>query len=144
MIESLGHVVLRVRDLERSEAFYHELLGIPISTRAPDWGMTFFTLGEHHDLAISALGGAAKAADAGRVGLDHVAFRVKGGLDGLRAAKTRLEDAGLTVAAVDHVVTKSLYFEDPDGNRVEIYCNASEAWRDDPSVILSDSKGLEL
>ncbi|HEU4428460.1 MAG TPA: VOC family protein, partial [Myxococcota bacterium] len=79
-IDGLGHVVIRVRDLERYEAFYHELLGIPISARAPGWAMTFFTLGEHHDFAISALGESAAPVGEKNLGLDHVAFHVDGGL----------------------------------------------------------------
>ena len=75
-IEALGHVVIRVDDLQEAEAFYGSLLGIPISARAPEWSMTFFTLGEHHDFAISADGVEAGANAPSAVGLDHVAFRV--------------------------------------------------------------------
>ena len=54
-IESLGHVVLRVSDRARSERFYEDVLGLPICARMDDKGlkMTFFTLGNHHDMAIS-------------------------------------------------------------------------------------------
>jgi catechol 2,3-dioxygenase len=143
-IDALGHVVLRVRDLARAEAFYHELLGIPISARAPQWSMIFLTLGEHHDFAVSAIGAEAVPASEKALGLDHVAFRVAGGLDALQAAKTRLEVAGISVAAVDHTVTRSLYFRDPDGNLVEIYVNGTDAWRRDPTLILSEAGALDL
>jgi catechol 2,3-dioxygenase len=143
-IDALGHVVLRVRDLARAEAFYHELLGIPISARAPQWSMIFFTLGEHHDFAVSALGTETVPASEKTLGLDHVAFRVAGGLDALQAAKTRLEVAGISVAAVDHTVTRSLYFRDPDGNLVEIYVNGTDAWRRDPTLIVSEAGALDL
>jgi catechol 2,3-dioxygenase len=144
-IEALGHVVLRVRELARAEAFYHGLLGIPISARAPQWGMIFFTLSDHHDLAVSALGRDALAADEKAVGLDHAAFRLAGGLDALRAAKRRLEAAGHSVVGVDHVVTRSLYLRDPDGNGVELFVNADGAnWRENPALILRESGALEL
>ena len=55
-IESLGHVVVKVRDLEVAERFYHGVLGIPIQSRSEEHGMTFFTLGQHHDFAILAVG----------------------------------------------------------------------------------------
>lgn len=143
-IEALGHVVLRVRDLARAEAFYHELLGIPISARAPEWSMTFLTLGEHHDLALCALGPQAIPATEKTLGLDHVAFRLAGGLEALAAAKARLDGAGVESVALDHVVSHSLYVRDPDGNQVEVYVNGTEAWREDPSLILSESAGLRL
>ncbi len=143
-IDALGHVVLRVRDLARAEAFYHELLGIPISARAPRGSMIFFTLGEHHDFAVSALGADAVPASESTVGLDHVAFRVAGGLDALQAAKARFEAAGVAVAAVDHTVTRSLYVRDPDGNLVELYVNGTDAWRRDPGLILSEAGALDL
>ncbi len=143
-VESLGHVVIRVRDLKRAEEFYHELLGIPVSARAPEWSMVFFTLGQHHDFAISAVGADAASPGDKSVGLDHVAFQVSGGLEGLRSAKAKLEAAGVSVGAIDHTVSQSLYFRDPDGNGVELFVNGTEAWREDPGLILSDAKELKL
>jgi len=46
-----------------------------------------------------------------------------------------LEGAGLKPNPIDHEVTKSLYFEDPDGNGVELYVDASDAWRQDPQRV---------
>ena len=143
-LAALGHVVLRVDDLDKAEAFYRDLLEIRISARAPEWSMIFFTLGQHHDFAISAAGVNAGATTTNEVGLDHVAFRVEGGLDGLRAARQKLEGAGIEVAGIDHTVTRSLYFRDPAGNGVELYVNGSEEWRSDPGLILSEAKALEL
>jgi catechol 2,3-dioxygenase-like lactoylglutathione lyase family enzyme len=53
-VQSLGHVVLKVTDLQRSEDFYSGVLGLPVCARFDEQGMnmTFFTLGNHHDLAI--------------------------------------------------------------------------------------------
>ena len=55
-IESLGHVVIKVRDLETAEQFYNKLLGIPIQAKSEADQMIFFTLGQHHDFAVIAIG----------------------------------------------------------------------------------------
>ena len=53
-IKALGHVVLKVSDLERSEAFYRDVLGLPVCAHYDEGGlnMAFFSLGNHHDFAI--------------------------------------------------------------------------------------------
>ena len=136
-INSLGHVVLKVADLERSEKFYSGVLGMSVCGRfdEQDMKMTFFTLGNHHDLAIMEVSGTDTAAGNQAVGLHHVAFCVGTLLDELVEAKTHLEAAGVTPVPVDHEVTKSLYFDDPDGNTLELYVDASDAWREDPQRV---------
>ncbi len=142
-IESLGHVVIKVRDLEVAEEFYNQVLGIPIQSRSEADRMTFFTLGQHHDFAVIAVGAKAAAANPDAVGTHHIAFKV-GDLDTLRAAKTRLEAEGVTVAPVDHHVTKSLYFSDPDGNALELYTDGSDDWKNDPDALFTPVRKLSL
>ena len=144
MIEALGHVVVKVRDHRAAERFYAEVLGLPIQTRSEADGMTFFTLGHHHDFAILAVGEAAAPVDAAAVGTHRIAFRVAGGLEGLRLARERLEAHGVTVAGVDHHVTKSLYFADPDGNALELYADGADDWKDDPASLFTPVRALEL
>jgi catechol 2,3-dioxygenase len=55
-VQQLGHVVVKVRERGRSERFYTEVLGLQIAARRDTPAMTFFTLGNHHDFAIVALG----------------------------------------------------------------------------------------
>ncbi len=145
-IKALGHVVVKVADCARSERFYNGLLGLPICARYEDAGskMTFFTLGNHHDFAVM------ETVDAGGVngakggaGLHHVAFNIGGGIEALREAKTRLEAAGVSAMPIDHEVTKSLYLEDPDGNGVELYVDASDIWRKEPGRV-AQIRPLEL
>ena len=119
-IHSLGHVVIKVRDQQRAEAFYNGLLGIPIAARSPTRPMTFFTLGNHHDFAVVAVGSDGPDVPGNAPGLYHVAFKIGDSTEDLREAKAILETAGLNVVAYDHAVTKSIYFEDPDGNIWEI------------------------
>jgi catechol 2,3-dioxygenase len=139
-IAALGHLVLKVKNLARSEAFYCDLLGMQISVRTPGNTMTFLTLGSHHELAL--LESSDSEAEGKSLGVDHFAFKLDGGLPELAAAKHELEQAGHPVAPIDHVVTKSLYLRDPDGNKVELYVEGAD-WRDDPKLIYS-MKGLEL
>ena len=77
------------------------------------------------------------------VGLHHVAFNIGTTLDELREAKTKLDAEGIAVHPVDHEVTKSLYFEDPDGNGVELYVDTSDVWRREPQRV-AQVKPLEL
>ena len=134
-VRSLGHVVIKVRDQQRAEAFYNGLLGIPIAARYPQMSMTFFTLGNHHDFAVVAIGDDAEDAPAKAAGLLHVAFKIGDSIDELREARAELEGAGLEVRARDHAISKSIYFNDPDGNCIEFYVDSSDAWKQDPAAV---------
>ena len=136
-IKALGHVVLRVTDRARAERFYNGVLGLPICARFDENGMkmTFFTLGNHHDFAVMQVSGEGSTTAESAVGLHHVAFNIGKTLDELREARGKLESAGIKTNPIDHEVTKSLYFEDPDGNGIELYVDASDAWRRDPQRV---------
>ena len=134
-IQSLGHVVLKVRDQARAEAFYNGILGIPIAARWDRYGMTFFTLGNHHDFAVVAVGEEAETPPRSATGLLHVAFKIGDSLEDLRAAKAHLEKAGVAVVASDHGVSQSLYMSDPDGNEVELYVDTSDEWKARPEAV---------
>jgi catechol 2,3-dioxygenase len=141
-IQSLGHVVVRVRDLDRAEQFYRNTLGLPVCARYNKDGLNavFFTLGDHHDFAIC------ESADVNSEmsGLDHVAFKIGTRLSELVEAKRYLEDLGIKTNPVDHDVTKSLYLKDPDGNGIELYIDHSDAWKTDPSRLVSTLEPLEI
>ncbi len=144
-IKALGHVVVRVRDRARAERFYNGLLGLPICARLDEGGfkMAFFTLGNHHDFAVMEVTGEGSSSAESAVGLHHVAFNIGTSLDELREAKAKLEAAGLEPVPIDHEVTKSLYFQDPDGNGVELYVDASDSWRREPQRV-AQLQPLEL
>jgi catechol 2,3-dioxygenase len=144
-VKALGHVVLKVRDLERSAAFYRDILGMKEVARYQGV-MAFFTLGgNHHDLGLMQLGAQAADADHGSVGLYHVAFKVGDSLDELRACKVHLEANNVSIFGMsDHGVSQSLYIHDPDGIEIELYVDADPAiWRDDPGAVLT-TKRLQL
>jgi catechol 2,3-dioxygenase len=136
-IKSLGHAVVKVTDCARAERFYNGVLGLPICARFDEDGMkmTFFTLGNHHDFAVMEVTGEGSTRAETAVGLHHVAFKIGDDLDDLREAKVKLEAAGIALRPVDHEVTKSLYFADPDGNGIELYVDASDIWRREPQRV---------
>ena len=119
----LGHVQLRVRDLERSRGFYERLLGW--HTRESGRGIAFLGLGpEHHRLALLTVGYDAQAASFA-VGLSHVAFEVQS-RDAFVDVYRRLTGSGVEVNAFDLGVSWSLYLQDPDKNEIEIYCDTRQ------------------
>ena len=135
-IQQLGHVVLQVGDLERSERFYTEVLGLAVAARMDEPATTFFTLGNHHDFAISAIGPDAAAPSPKSPGLAHVAFKVGDCTDDLRRVKAGLDARGTEIVFMaDHAVSQSIYVTDPDGNWIELYVDVSDVWRSDPQAV---------
>ena len=132
-VHSLGHVVLKVRDLARAESFYADTLGIPVVFRITEPApMTFFTLGHHHDLALVELDADGVLADPRAVGLAHVAFELTGSSTDLEAAKRELEAAGVVIRREwSSGFADSLFVLDPDGNEVELYVDTVDTPVDD-------------
>ena len=134
-VHKVGHVVLRVRDLDRSLSFYSGLLGLTEVARR-DFGegpMVFLSSGDaHHDLAL-----VETATPPGPGALHHVALKVGDSLATLADAKTTMEGAGVDVhMTLDHHVSQGLYVSDPDGNLVELYVDADPAiWQNDPTQV---------
>ncbi|MFZ4584057.1 MAG: VOC family protein [Acidimicrobiia bacterium] len=151
-IRELGHLVLYVRDLERSRHFYRDILGwteiAGIDNGLVGARAAAFSAGRtHHELLLIEVGPQATPIPPGRrVGLYHFGLKVGTTDDELRAALDELVAAGVRVnGASDHTVTHSLYIEDPDGNEIELYIDVQpEVWRDDPMAVLSPIKPLRL
>ena len=118
----IGHVHLKVADLERSIAFYCGVLGFELQQR---WGTSaaFLSAGDyHHHIGLNtweSLGGPAPAA--GTTGLYHFAIRYPDRAS-LGDALRRLQNASVPLdGASDHGVSEALYLRDPDGNGIELY-----------------------
>jgi catechol-2,3-dioxygenase len=121
-VQRLNHAVLYVRDVERSVAFYSEVLGFRTVLAMP--GAVFMQAEgstNDHDLGLFQIGADAGASEAGRttVGLYHLAWEVDT-LDELERIAARLAEAGALVGASDHATTKALYAKDPDGLEFEV------------------------
>jgi catechol 2,3-dioxygenase len=143
----LGHVVFYVRDLERSLAFYRDLLGFQEVGRIFGGAAAALTSGRtHHELLLIEVGDAPAPPPGRRVGLYHIGIKIGDSLEELRDAKQDLERAGIRITGMsDHTVSQSLYLHDPDGNEVELYVDADEAvWKSNPAAVLSPIKPLRF
>jgi catechol-2,3-dioxygenase len=122
-VQRLNHAVLYVRDVERSVAFYRDVLGFRVKVEIP--GRAAFLQAEastnDHDLGLFAIGSGAGPSQAGRstVGLYHLAWEVDT-LAELARVRDALLAAGALVGASDHSTTKALYAQDPDGLEFEV------------------------
>jgi catechol-2,3-dioxygenase len=129
----LGHVALRVVDVERSKKFYGEVLGFEVIEEDPEHGGVFMALpGLSHTVDLFQAPEATPTATAGVVGVRHIAFLVESEADFKDAWRTLREHGVPVDRALDHVSQKSLYFRDPDGTTLEIYYelpNARELFR---------------
>src|SRR3954452_4856271 len=120
----LGHVHLKVSDLERSEVFYRDALGLEVTERVGG-SFVLMPFGEsHHHLALHGHPDAPRA-DPEELGLYHFAIEVQDEEE-LGSAVDRIREDEMKFAAVDHGISKSVYFSDPDGHGIEIYCDTRE------------------
>ncbi len=150
-VRELGHLVLYVHDVNRSAAFYRDVLGwkqiLPEEGETPV-GVAAFSSGRtHHELLLIEVGPDATPIPAGRrVGMYHFGLNVGDSDDDLRAMVNTLQSAGATiVGASDHTVTHSLYIEDPDGNEIELYVDVPGVdWKANPSLIAAPIRPLSL
>jgi catechol-2,3-dioxygenase len=150
-ILELGHVVLYVRSIERSVAFYRDVLGwnqVCTAGVGPSLAMFSAPSGRtHHELLLIEVGDDAIGIPEGRrIGMYHFGLKIGDSDDDLREALKRLGEAGATVlGSGDHTVTHSLYIADPDGNEIELYVDVPGVdWRSDPTLIAGPVKPLRL
>ena len=146
-VKELGHVVLYVSDLERSQRFYAEVLGWREIARLGGQGAVFSSGRTHHELLLLEVGPAATPIPSGRrLGMYHFGLKIGETDDELRAALEQLREADVPiVGTADHGVTHSAYITDPDGNEIELYIDVQPAvWREDPEAIVAPVRPLAL
>jgi len=138
-VQALGHVVLKVRDLERSEVFYSDILRMRVVSRISDPPMTFFrtaTSDHHHDFALMELSLHTpppytnsiiirpKRSRSGACGLRDRSFG-----RGVPPARSVLDASGTQcLYEVDWAFAKSVHVLDPDGNEGELYIDTLGHW----------------
>ena len=143
----LGHVVFYVRDLDRSVAFYRDIVGLNVKGRIFNDRAALLSGGRtHHELLLIQIGDAPGPLTGRRLGLYHVGWKIGDSLDELRAARDRCVQAGQPIDGLsDHTVSQSLYLSDPDGNEVELFVdNPAFDWHSDQRWMEAPVKPLVL
>jgi catechol 2,3-dioxygenase len=144
----IGHIHLKVSDLERSLTFYRDLLGFEITQRYGDSAVFLSAGGYHHHIALNTwMSRNAPPASRNSTGLFHTAILYPGRKE-LAVALKRLLDAGYPLTgASDHGVSEAIYLDDPDKNGVELYWDKpTEEWPRDQEgrlVMVTDALDLE-
>jgi catechol 2,3-dioxygenase len=134
-VSKVGHIVLRVTDLDRALALYSGVLGLREVARR-DFGegpMVFLSSGNsHHDVALVETGSVARGDN-----LHHFALKVGDSLDELTEVERTLVANNVAIhMTLDHHVSQGLYISDYDGNLIELYVDADHrVWRDDPASV---------
>ena len=140
----IGHVHLKVADLDRAIHFYSDVLGFDLVTRYGTQAAFLSAGGYHHHIGLNtweSKGGT--AAPAGHTGLYHTAFLFPDRASLGAALKRVLASGTEMTGAADHGVSEAVYFNDPDGNGVELYRDRAEAdWprHPDGSLAMSNSR----
>lgn len=130
MNATIGHVHLKVADLERSLAFYRDVLGFEVTQRFGTQAAFLSSNGYHHHLGLNTWESAGGRPPArGTTGLYHVAILFPSEAE-LADAVRRVLKAGFPLdGAADHGVSEAVYLKDPDGNGVELYWDKpKETW----------------
>ena len=118
----LGHLVIKVRDLDRAETFYTEIMGLKV-TNSNAGKMIFLIANDEisHELALVSVGNNALGPESSHVGLAHMAWQMDS-FDDLREIYQLLKRTGTAIKGIgDHGMSLGIYFSDPDGNEIEVY-----------------------
>lgn len=125
---TIGHVHLKVSDLDRSIAFYRDVIGLDVTQKYGDQAAFLSAGGYHHHIGLNTwFSKNGPPAPQRSAGLFHVAFLYPDRAALAQAFKSVLDAAVEIEGAADHGVSEAIYFSDPDGNGIEIYRDRPEA-----------------
>ena len=137
---SIGHIHLKVTDLERALTFYRDLLGFELTTMYGDQAAFLSAGGYHHHIGLNTWHSKDGAPAPQRAaGLYHTAFLYPTRRDLAHIVKRLIDNDYPISGASDHGVSEAIYLDDPDGNGVELYCDRpKEEWsyREDGSIVM--------
>lgn len=118
----IGHIHLKVSNLDRALTFYRDLLGFEVTERMGDSAVFLSAGGYHHHIGLNTWHSEdAPRASKGGVGLYHTAILYPSRKDLAEVLKRLLDTSYPLTGAADHGVSEAIYLEDPDGNGVELY-----------------------
>jgi catechol 2,3-dioxygenase len=142
----IGHVHLRVSDLERSVWFYTELLGFNVTGRQGEDAVFLSAGGYHHDIGLNTWESkGAGSAPSFSSGLYHFAILVPNRLELAKTLRRLLQNRWHVDGAADHGVSESIYLRDPDGIGIEIYADRpKERWPRRNGAVAMDNKPLDM
>ena len=132
--KSLGHLVMRVRDIDRSVDFYTRVMGLTVMERSPS-GTVFMSanIEKSHELAIRAIGMDADGPDHSIIGQAHMAWQMETFEDLQELYDRLIENEVRIVRPGDHGISMGVYFLDPDDNEIEVYYELpKEQWARHP------------
>lgn len=118
----LGHVRLKVRNMDRAISFYTRMLHMRLVEKVGNEYAFLSGSDSYHEVALQRLSEAAPAPAAEATGVDHVAFELADQQELARAFQA-LSEAGVTPRTVDNGISWAMYFSDPDGNPLEFFCD---------------------
>lgn len=121
----IGHCHIKVRNIEISKRFYEDVLGVVVTEEVPGSFVFLSGTAMHHEIALQRVGANAKSPGRNDVGLFHTAFEVNDKKEFAEALQ-RVLNLQIPVFTVDHRISWAMYFSDPDGNGMEIYCDTRE------------------
>ena len=123
----IGHVHLKVSDLNKAEKFYRDIFKLKVTERVQNY--LFLTFGqEHHDLALQEIRNAKQPSE-DMTGLYHFAVELEN-LKRLAETYFKLKKLKIHFTPIDHGISKAIYFSDIDGNMIECYVDTRKEKKD--------------
>ena len=118
----IGHLRFKVRSIERAVAFYAGSLKMTLTEKVGD-DYAFLACGvAHHEIALMKVEGTGPSPSPESAGFDHVAFELPD-QKAFAEAFLRLSKDGVEVTPIDNGISWAMYLADPDGNRIELFCD---------------------